>query len=35
MGKYGITSVSNWDEFKQFNLACAADGIYGCQGNAW
>ena len=33
--KYGITSVSNWDEFKKFNLACANDGIYGSQGIAW
>lgn len=33
--KFGMASVSNWEEFKQFNLACAADGIYGCQGNAW
>ena len=33
--KYGITSVSNWDEYKAFNLACAADGMYGSQGIAW
>lgn len=35
MKKYGIESISNWEEYKKFNLACAADGIYGSQGNAW
>lgn len=35
MEKYEITSISDWDEYIAFNLACAADGIYGSQGNAW
>ena len=35
MEKAGMDSVSNWEEFKEFNLKCAENGIYGCQGNAW
>lgn len=33
--KFEMDGISNWEEFKQFNLNCAAEGIYGCQGNAW
>ncbi len=35
MEKYGITSISNWDELVAFYKACAADGIYASQGGPW
>lgn len=33
--KYNMSTVSDWEEYKAFNKACAADGIYGSQGIAW
>jgi putative aldouronate transport system substrate-binding protein len=35
MEQFGIETVSNWEEYMAFNLACAENGIYGSQGNAW
>lgn len=35
MEKYGITSISNWDELVAFYKACAKDGIYASNGGPW
>ena len=35
MEKYGITSISSWDELVAFYKACAADGMYASNGGPW